>query len=90
MLRAIKSQELGVAVKEKPSPAAISKVVDDCKSCIGDESGEAVAVHISFHVVAGFLDVLDCPQLLVLAKIVVLFILLYMTGTSRGLPHMYQ
>jgi hypothetical protein len=53
-------------------------------------SGEAVAVHISFHVVAGFLDVLDCPQLLVLAKIVVLFILLYMTGTSRGLPHMYQ
>jgi hypothetical protein len=37
VLRAIKSQELGVAVEEKPSPAAISKVVDDCKSCIGDE-----------------------------------------------------
>ena len=37
MLRAIKSQELGVAVEEKPSPAAISKVVDDCKSCIGNE-----------------------------------------------------
>ena len=32
--------------------------------------GEAVAVHISFHVVAGFLD---CPQLLVLGKIVVPF-----------------
>jgi hypothetical protein len=37
VLRAIKSQELSVTVEEKPSPAAISKVVDDCKSCIDDE-----------------------------------------------------
>jgi hypothetical protein len=37
VLQAIKSQELSGTVEEKPSPAAISKVVDDCKLCIDDE-----------------------------------------------------